>query len=409
MLFIQFPLSKNYDEAHYVPSAKQFLNFLPNQNYEHPPLGKELMAVGIGLFGDRPIGWRVMSTLAGAFTLVGMYEWGFVLFASPASALLAALLTFLNFLLYVQARIGMLDTFMMAFLVWGWALSAASLLNTSVTNRRRNRILAGLCFGFAVACKWAAVFGLLGVWGVIVFGWIFNSRASRGQNQKKFNLQNFGETVLDLGLIPIAAYFATFLPFLWVHRTPAYTLTDLITMQWKMYDGQLHVVSPHTYMSNWYGWPVIARPMWYAFERYGSIARGVLCIGNPFLMWGGLLCIAVTAFRGWRERSRTAFLIVYFYAIYTFCWAVVPRKISFYYYYYPAAMVLSLAWVYALQSWVESKPAPKNPSETVFSSRATWGVLAISMTLFIYFLPILAGFKIPIDGFTKWTWFTSWI
>ena len=385
LLFIQFPLGKNYDEAHYVPSAKQFISMIPNQNYEHPPLGKELMAIGIATFGDRPIGWRFMSTVAGAFTLVGVYEMGIALFASPASALLAALLAFFNFLLYVQARVGMLDTFMMAFLVWGLALSLRE------KQSRRNQVTAGLCFGFAVACKWAAVFGLLGLWGVIIFD---------------MNLKKIGAAVLDFGILPIAAYFATFLPFLWVSHDPAYTLRDLIEMQFKMYDGQLHVVAAHTYMSNWYGWPVIARPIWYAFERYGPIARGVLCIGNPFLMWGGLICIALTAFRGWRARSRVAFYIVYFYLIFTFCWAVVPRKVSFYYYYYPAAMLLTFAWVYALEAWVESKAVAR---ASVFSSRATWSVLAISITLFIYFLPILAGFKIPVDGFTKWTWFTAWI
>lgn len=412
LLFIQFPLAKSYDEAHYVPSALQFLNLVPNQNYEHPPLGKELMAIGIGLFGDRPIGWRIMSTLAGAFTLVGMYRWGLALFASQASALLVALLSFLNFILYVQARIGMLDTFMMAFLVWGWALSTGPVVS------RRGRAAAGLCFGLAVACKWAAVFGLVGVWGVIFYDWIFkmfalalNKVFAPALNKNPPNFKAISQAVVDLGILPVAAYFATFLPFLWIERAPPYTLLDLIGMQWKMYEGQLHVISPHTYMSQWYGWPFIARPIWYAFERYESVARGVLCMGNPFLMWGGLACVLIAAYRGWKERSRSALLIVYFYVIYTFCWAIVPRKISFYYYYYPAAMVLSLAWVYVLQAWVDSKPSSSGSkkTESVFSSRATWAVLAVSFTLFIYYLPILAGFKIPVNGFTRWTWFRSWI
>ena len=33
-------------------------------NPEHPPLGKELLALGIALFGDRALGWRVMPLLS---------------------------------------------------------------------------------------------------------------------------------------------------------------------------------------------------------------------------------------------------------------------------------------------------------------------------------------------------------
>lgn len=32
-----FPKTVNFDEFHYIPSAKQFLALTENQNYEHPP------------------------------------------------------------------------------------------------------------------------------------------------------------------------------------------------------------------------------------------------------------------------------------------------------------------------------------------------------------------------------------
>lgn len=119
---LDFPRTVNFDEFHYIPSAKQFLSLTENQNYEHPPLAKELIAIGVGLVGDNPVGWRIMSMVFGVLTLLGMHRLALVLFESPLLAACAAILTLFNQLLYVQSRIAMLDTFMMAFLAWGWAL-----------------------------------------------------------------------------------------------------------------------------------------------------------------------------------------------------------------------------------------------------------------------------------------------
>src|SRR4051794_15618530 len=80
LINIQFPRNHDFDEFHYVPSAKQFLDLKVNQNWEHPPLGKELMAVSIGIWGDRPIGWRFASVLFSSLTLVGMYLWALAVF-----------------------------------------------------------------------------------------------------------------------------------------------------------------------------------------------------------------------------------------------------------------------------------------------------------------------------------------
>jgi DNA-binding PadR family transcriptional regulator len=46
--------------------------------------------------------------------------------------------------------------------------------------------------------------------------------------------------------------------------------------------------------------------------------------------------------------TREPFLILAFYSMFYLCWALIPRKISFYYYYYPAGMVLSFAICHTL-------------------------------------------------------------
>ena len=58
-----------FDEIHYLPAARELLTGFDYRNPEHPPLGKEIIAAGIALFGDNAWGWRIFSALAGALAL----------------------------------------------------------------------------------------------------------------------------------------------------------------------------------------------------------------------------------------------------------------------------------------------------------------------------------------------------
>lgn len=51
LIHIQYPEQVNFDEVHYVRAARALLERSSNTNYEHPPLGKYLIAVGIRLMG----------------------------------------------------------------------------------------------------------------------------------------------------------------------------------------------------------------------------------------------------------------------------------------------------------------------------------------------------------------------
>ncbi|MEI9928571.1 MAG: hypothetical protein WDN44_13830 [Sphingomonas sp.] len=41
------------------PAAQTLLSLGGPRNTEHPLVGKELIALGIALFGDNPFGWRL--------------------------------------------------------------------------------------------------------------------------------------------------------------------------------------------------------------------------------------------------------------------------------------------------------------------------------------------------------------
>lgn len=396
---IAYPRTRNFDEFHYIPSALQWLGLKDNQNWEHPPLAKLLIAVGVGIFGDEPMGWRFMSTLFGAITLVGVYRLALALFNEDRrSAWIVSLLTLGNFFLYVQARIAMLDTFMMAFLVWAlWAYTKA--LNRFTFDPKYAR-WGGVFMGFAMACKWFAIVPWL-----MCVGLFFLQAVRLKSRSRVIDLFAYGIA------LPLAAYFATFLPYLMVDRQPRHTFVSIFTeMQTKMLDGQKRVVHEHPYNSNWIDWILMRRPIWYAFDREGEkneIVRGVILLGNPVLMWLGLVAVAGCALESLRSALRvlagkvkafeswTALWILFFYSGFAFCWIVVPRKIAFYYYYYPAAMILTLAvgyWLLKLKN-----------------RNLVWVFMGVVYGVFIYFYPILSAHPIASDSFTRWMWVRSWI
>ena len=77
------------------------------------------------------------------------------------NALWATAIAALNQMLFVQARIGMLDIFALAFVLWGLAAFMMSFRARALVD------VAGLCFGLATACKWCGVFG----WGCVSPSW----------------------------------------------------------------------------------------------------------------------------------------------------------------------------------------------------------------------------------------------
>ena len=392
MINLSHPLTHNFDEFHYIPSALQWLHLAPNQNWEHPPLAKLLIAVGVGIFGDNPIGWRIMSTLFGSITLVGMYHLAYALFSnSRQAAWVCAAVTLFNQLLYVQARIAMLDTFMMGFLVWALWGVVRSVEGNSVLKIRYIRT-AGACMGFAIACKWFAIVPYFMCAFVLVFE-MFRQRSTN----KAFDI------LIYWVITPAICYFATFLPYLLIEKSPPHTLIEIFTtMQTAMLSGQQRVVNTHPYMSNWLQWITMERPIWYAFDREGDkYVRGVLLLGNPLIMWGGLVAVfacavdALVRLRKGFEAAKTSIWIFYLYAGFALCWVVIPRKVAFYYYYYPAGMILGLAVTY----WLIKIKKPQ----------ILWSLLGVLLGVFIYFFPILSAIKIDASTFTRWMWLRSWI
>ncbi len=388
LIYLQYPEKRNFDEFHYVPSALQWIHLQPNQNWEHPPLAKQLIALGILSFGDVAIGWRIMSTLFGAFTLLGVFLSAELLFASLGWAWVTAAITLFNSLLYVQSRIAMLDTFMMAFLALAFWAGLRAFRDEKTAPHYRFLNLAGLFIGLGIACKWFSIIPYLITASLLLLH--FFQTPSRDR---------FLRYALAWIVIPLAAYYSTFIPYLFIDRTPPFGIKELLwNFQNTMLTGQKNVGGHHPYQSNWWTWPLMTRPIWYAYDAMGPnqpFIRGVALIGNPLVMWSGLLAVVASLLAWIRKYDRTDMLLLLFYFGMLLSWAVIPRKIAFYYYYYPNGMLLSFFVV----RWLKTAA---RPALTACYIGATFG-------LFVYFFPILSAMEIPAGSFVRWMWLKTWI
>jgi dolichyl-phosphate-mannose-protein mannosyltransferase len=212
---------------------------------------------------------------------------------------------------------------------------------------------------------------------------------------------------MALILVPIGVYFLTFLPYLFFHKGDGtrYALFDLIPMQLTMWKGQVGSVTPHPYMSKWTSWPLMTRPICYAFDKEGeNIFRCVLLLGNPLIMWSGLLAL-IFCIWGWvAYRSREAFLILSFYAAFYLGWAFIPRNVSYYYYYYPAGMTLSLAIAFCFHVLESGKSLLLGKLHIL-----RWAFLTACILIFIIFFPILSAVKVSLAEYHMRMWLQSWI
>lgn len=380
------PSILNFDEVHYVTAARVLLDLSHVANPEHPLLGKSLIALGMLIFGDNPVGWRALSTLAGTTTVVGVYAFTLALTCATRPALFAALFVMLNQMVFVQSRIGMLDGFMGAFLVWGgvlflWAMQA----------ERRAWPLwlgSGALLGAAVAVKWAAVPYV--AFALAAFTLLRRSASSR------FGQLSWLSGSVAFGIVSVAVYMFSFAPAFLYTDNPL-TLIKLIPFQFEMWALQTQVLAPHTYQSSWWSWPLMLRPMWYFYEPDQGAVRGVLLIGNPAILWGGLVAVLACWWAGIRHHAGVPLAVAILWSFSLSIWAVIPKSLGFFYYYYVSSIILCVALAVAFHHW-----------RTWVKQRDDW-FLVLSVALFAYFYPTLAALPLANErGFERWIWIPSW-
>jgi dolichyl-phosphate-mannose-protein mannosyltransferase len=379
---LTIPHSLVFDEIHYVPAARTLLALSHPANTEHPLLGKTLIAIGIALFGDNSLGWRAMSTLAGTATVVGVFAILWLMLGRVRPAVIGSLLVLLNFTVFVQARIAMLDGFMAAFVVSALAAMLWAMRGPQAWPRW---LLGSVLLGLAAGVKWTALPYV--VYAAVAF--VLLKRPGRWPGLSRI------PALAILALASGAAYLATFAPAFLYAQDPL-TVATLIPFQFEMLARQTQILPHHNYQSAWWSWPLMIRPIWYLYEPVDGAVRGVLMIGNPMVMWGGLVAVAACLWGAlcWRNAllGATAGLWIGSCAM----WAIIPKSLGFFYYYYLSSIWLCVALAVAFDR---------------FGRKRHWdeASLALAAGLFAYFYPILSAAALPGPrAFVRWMWFSTW-
>ncbi|MBX3566174.1 MAG: glycosyltransferase family 39 protein [Sphingomonas sp.] len=401
---IDRPTRIMFDEVHYVPAAQAILDLSGPRNIEHPMVGKELIAAGMMLFGDNPVGWRLMPSLAGTATVLGVFALLWLLLGTMRPALIGAALALFNQTIFVQARTAMLDIFLGAFLLWGLVLMLWAMRGQGRAVWWR-WIAASALLGLATGVKWSAIPYIALAAAAFLVIRARDARLAKkplatalsGKDQRHWSGLPAIPALALLGAVSITVYFLTFFPAFFYVNEPL-SLPGLFAQQWDMYALQTQVLQPHTYQSNWWSWPLLIRPIWYFYEYDDGAQRGVLLIGNPVVMWGGLLAVLACYWAWFKDKAIRPLAMALLWTASLAIYIVIPKSLGFYYYYHLSGIFICLALAVAFHHFDRGR---NRGWEEWFA--------AASLVAFVYFYPILAASPLGSDqGFRHWMWIPSW-
>ena len=436
------PPEKVFDETYYAsdgcwyagePYQECDLEDDGEKSWVHPPLGKQIISVGINAFGNRPFGWRVMSALAGTATVALVGVLAFLLFGSWLWAAVAALLAGTEHLLFVQSRIAMLDVFVALFVVLGFTLLVADRRRDPPPDTPRDPepdgspsaegvaaegipppplpepprrwirplyVAAGAAFGAAIAAKWSGYLALLGGAGLAV---AWTTRRIRDLGARTTEFVGLGVSFV---VVPFLVYAATWIPWL---AERGFDIGEWFGHQDDMlaYHRNLQTVQEngdpiHPYMSRAAGWLLLLRPVAYHWRGDPDCCAEILGIGNPALFWGALLFLPYLVLVWVSRKEWQAGPILVAIVAQLLPWLVVARPL-FLFYMTPITPFLALGMVYPLRDLF------RTGLDRRLASAAAVLVVAVCVGLFAFFWPVLAASPLTYDEWQARIWFDSWV
>lgn len=324
----------------------------PGVAYEwtHPPVAKYGMVIGILLFGDNSFGWRVVSSVFGVISILGIYYLVNALTKNKSIALLSTFLVSLEGLHLSQSRIAMNDIYMLTFFIWSLYLAVKSRWKGSA-----------ILYGLALGSKWSALYG------VIPLSYLYLSQHDVLHWSLKSTLKHLF-FVLRLLLIVVSVYVLTFTPFI----LAGHTWEQWWELHRQMWYYHTHLDATHAYQSTPLQWLFAARPVWYFVKYSETVISNIYAQGNPLILWLGLIAFLLQLKKVINSKYTLYFIL---YLIFTLPWVFSPR-IMFFYHYLPSAVFLCII----LAAWLSELP-----------SKIRYSILALIFLIFLALSPLLYG------------------
>ncbi len=411
ILRLETPPTYVHDEVYHAYTGAQYAQGNPDAyvwytrapregveyTWNHPPVGRLFIAVGVLLLGDNPLGWRVTSSIFGAVGIALVYLLTLTLTRQRAVAVLSSTLLLVDGLYFVQSRIGMVDIYGTVFMV-GAFLAFYRYLTSPPDRARCWLLLTGGLMGLAIATKWNAIYPSVSIGLVVAWRWHRLRSIDRKWYVKPEVRSGLRRHLLwvaagILGL-PFAAYLLSYVSFfLTGHR-----FSEFVQLQGLILSYHSTLTETHPYQSSWLSWPFALRPVrYYGFYTSGTIAN-IYANGNPLLFWTFLPAIAWLSRRWWRERNPALVVLLICFFGRWLPWMLVPRS-AFLYHFLPAVPFGCLAIaVLLVDLWRRGK---------------VWRALAAGygvgvVLAFAYFYPIYSALPLTYSGFEARMWLPSW-
>ena len=328
LINISHPPVYIFDEVYHAFTAREYLHdhieawewwTTPPEGvaYEwtHPPLAKYGMVLGMRLFGENSLGWRIGSAVSGIIGILGIYLLVHTLTKQKNIALLASFLVSIEGLHIAQSRIAMNDSYMLVFFIWS--------LYAAVKSRWK---LGAVLYGLSLASKWSALYG------IVPLAFIYLHQNPIILRPSYFILHTL--YAIRLLLIALSVYVLSFAPFI----LAGHTWTQWWELHRQMWYYHTHLVATHGYQSSPWQWIFDVRPVWYWVDYGETAIANIYAHSNPLILWLGLSAL-ILQIRKLKSFQYSIFFVLY--PIFTLPWAFSPR-IMFFYHYLPSATFLCI-------------------------------------------------------------------
>jgi len=416
-----------------------------------PEVGKLLIAVGEWLFGLNPFGWRFASAVFGSLAILLICRIARRMTRSTLLGCVAGLLMSLDGLEFVLSRTGILDIFLMFFVLaaFGCILidrdAGRAQLADGVARRqggqlgprfgiRRWRVAAGICLGLAVATKWNAAWYIIG-FAALITAWDIGARRAAGlKSFVRGGLREARWLPVTFIAIPLGVYLASWSG--WFATSTGYyrdyaqnhgVHTPVISALYSLWEYHLQAITfgvglktPHPYQSQPWDWLLVTRPVAFFYECYTGPVPGpshycpsgykgaewsqeVLALGTPAIWWGSMLALLFCLgwwllHRDWRAGAVLLGVLAGWGP-----WFPLVTRTKFYYYALEFEPFLILSIVLCLGLILGPV--------TASSLRRATGALIVGayvlcvLLMFWYFYSILAGKVIPYQDWLDHMWY----
>ena len=390
-----------FDEIYFVRTAENYLKLQHPYEWTHPPLGKLIMASGIGIFGFNPFGWRIMGVIFATLMIPLIYFIGKILFQTWIGGFTAALLLTFDFMHFTLARIATVDTYVIFFSIASqlfFLIYLKKLLSHGWKNTpTRPLFFAFLFFALGFSTKWIAIYSLaaqIAILFMIRLKEVLKLKESNLSDKINVFLEYPYAKIVEFLLIAVIVYFLTYIPDILSGRT----ILDVFGLQGGMYNYHSTLNATHSFSSAWWSWPLILKPVWlYVSYLPLSVNSTIVLLGNPAVWWVGFSLVILATIRGARKKSFRGAFIGAFFFVHWIPYMLISR-ITFLYHFYINVPILCLASAYYLSKYWKTK----------------WGKIigiiyfSAVVILFGYFYAIISGTSAPVSWINNLKWLPGW-